>query len=93
LGLDVLEVRYEDVVADLESVARSVTSFLDLPFEEAMLSPAEVALKRKINTPSARQVVQPIYSRSVGRWKNYARELAPVLPGLSDWAERLGYAR
>jgi len=93
LGLSMLEVRYEDVVADLERVARSVTTFLGLAFEEAMLSPAETALKRKINTPSARQVVQPIYTRSVARWKNYARELAPALPGLSDWAERLGYAR
>jgi hypothetical protein len=93
LGLSVLEVRYEDVVADLEKVARSVTSSLGLQFEEAMLSPAETALKRNINTPSARQVVQPIYTRSVARWKNYERELASVLPGLSDWAERLGYAR
>lgn len=93
LGLSVHEVRYEDVVADLEKVARSVTSFLGLQFEEAMLSPAETALKRNINTPSARQVVQPIYTRSVARWKNYERELASVLPGLSDWAERLGYAR
>jgi len=93
LGLSVHEVRYEDVVADLESVARGVTSFLDVPFEEAMLSPAETARKRNINTPSARQVVEPIYTRSVARWKKYARELAPVLPGLSDWAERLGYPR
>lgn len=93
LGLSVLEVRYEDVVADLESVARSVTSFLGLPFEAAMLSPSETALKRNINTPSVRQVVEPIYTRSVARWKRYEAELAPVLPGLSDWAERLGYRR
>lgn len=93
LGLAVHEVRYENVVADLESVARDVTAFLDLPFEAAMLSPAETARGRNINTPSARQVVEPIYTRSVARWKKYARELAPVLPGLSDWAERLGYAR
>lgn len=92
LGLNVREVRYEDVVVDLGQVARSVTSFLGLPFEEAMLSPSETALKRNINTPSARQVVEPIYTRSVARWKKYEGELAPVLPGLSDWAERLGYS-
>jgi len=91
LGLDVLEVRYEDVVADLESVARSVTSFLDLPFEEAMLSPAETARKRNINTPSPRQAVEPIYTRSVARWKRYETELAPVLPVLNGWADRFGY--
>lgn len=93
LGLSVFEVRYEDVVADLEKVARGVTSFLELPFETSMLSPAEAALQRNINTPSVRQVVQPIYNRSVARWKKYEAQLAPVLPLLSDWAERLNYAR
>ena len=93
LGLSVFEVRYEDVVADLEKVARGVTSFLELPFESSMLSPAEAALQRNINTPSVRQVVQPIYNRSVARWKKYEAQLAPVLPLLSDWAERLNYAR
>lgn len=91
LGLSVLEVRYEDVVADLEKVARSVTAFLDLPFEAAMLSPAETARARNINTPSARQVVEPIYTRSVARWKKYEAQLAPVLPMLNPWAARLGY--
>ena len=90
-GLAVHEVRYEDVVADLETVARGVTAFLGLPFEEAMLSPSAAALKRNINTPSVRQVVQPIYSRSVARWKKYEAQLAPVLPVLTSWAERLGY--
>lgn len=90
-GLAVHEVRYEDVVADLENVARGVTGFLGLPFEEAMLSPSAEALKRNINTPSVRQVVQPIYSRSVTRWKKYEAQLAPVLPVLTPWAGRLGY--
>lgn len=93
LGLSIFEVRYEDVVADLEAVARGVTAFLDLEFEPSMLSPAEAAMKRNINTPSVRQVVQPIYNRSVGRWKKYEAQLAPVLPLLSDWAERFKYAR
>lgn len=91
LGLDVFEVRYEDVVADLDKVARGVTSFLELEFEPAMLSPSGTALKRNINTPSARQVVEPIYTRSVARWKRYEAELAPVLPLLNAWAARLGY--
>ena len=93
LGLEVHEVRYEDVVSDLETVARDVTEFLGIEFEPAMLAPNETARTRSINTPSARQVVEPIYTRSVARWKRYERQLAPVLPQLSDWAERLGYPR
>lgn len=91
LGLSVHEVRYEDVVADLEAVARGVTAFLGLDFEPGMLSFREATLKRNINTPSARQVVEPIYNRSVARWKRYETQLAPVLPLLNAWAARLGY--
>lgn len=91
LGLSVHEVRYENVVADLEQVARDVTQFLGLRFDSSMLAFREAALKRNINTPSARQVVQPIYKRSVARWKRYEEQLAPVLPLLNQWAQRLGY--
>ncbi len=92
LGLDVHEVRYEDVVANLEGVARGVTVFLGLEYEPSMLAFREAALKRSINTPSSRQVVQPIYNHSVARWKRYETQLAPVLPTLNAWASRLGYA-
>jgi Tfp pilus assembly protein PilF len=93
LGLDIHELRYEATVANLEQTARDLTGFLGLEFEPAMLSPREAALKRNINTPSARQVVEPIYDRSVGRWKRYEAQLAPVLPLLDQWAERLGYPK
>lgn len=92
LGLQSHEVRYESVVADIESVAKSVTAFLDLNFEPSMLAFHEAALKRNINTPSARQVVQPVYTRSLARWKRYEAQLEPVLPLLTRWADRLGYA-
>ncbi|HJS80620.1 MAG TPA: sulfotransferase, partial [Vitreimonas sp.] len=85
------EVRYEDVVADLETAARRLAAFLDAPFEPAMLDFDATARRRDIATPSARQVIQPLYSRSVGRWRAYAAHLAPVLPILAPWAARFGY--
>ncbi len=93
LGLEIHEVRYESVVADLEGAAQGVTTFLGLDFEPSMLAFREAALKRNINTPSARQVVQPVYTRSLARWKRYETQLEPVLPLLTQWAERLGYAK
>lgn len=84
-------VRYEDVVADIGTAARDLAAFLDLAFEPAMLEFSATARRRDIATPSARQVVQPLYSRSVGRWRGYAANLAPVLPILTPWAERFGY--
>jgi hypothetical protein len=91
LELDLHQVRYEDVVADLEGAARGLAAFLGVPFEAGMLRFRETALKRDINTPSARQVIQPLYNRSIGRWRRYTQQLAPVLPALSAWAARFGY--
>lgn len=91
LRLDVHQVEYRDVVANLEREAQKMSGFLGLPFEPAMLRFDETARKRTIASASARQVINPIYARSVGRWRRYARELAPVLPLLNKWARRLGY--
>lgn len=92
LDLDLHEVRYEDVVADLEGAARALCSFLGVSFEASMLDYRKTALSRHIATPSARQVIQPLYNRSVGRWRRYEKELEPVLPVLTPWVERFGYA-
>jgi hypothetical protein len=92
LGFDLLQVRYEDVVADLEGAARQLTDFLSVPFEPAMLAFSERARQRDINTPSLRQVIEPIYARSVGRWRRYSDDLAPILPLLAPWVQRYGYS-
>ena len=44
-----------------------------------------------IATPSYAQVVQPIYKRASGRWQRYREQMAPVLPILMPWAEKMGY--
>lgn len=92
LNLDLHQVRYEEVVADLESAARELCAFLGVAFDPGMLNYRETALKRDIATPSARQVIEPLYTRSIGRWRRYEEELKPVLPVLAPWVERYGYA-
>ncbi|MEZ5994181.1 MAG: sulfotransferase [Hyphomonadaceae bacterium] len=92
LPLRLHELRYEDVVGDLDGAAPGLAAFLEVDFEAGMLEFSATARRRVINTPSARQVIEPIYTRSVGRWRNYAAELAPVLPTLDAWAARWGYA-
>jgi hypothetical protein len=91
LALDLHEVRYEEVVADLEGSADRLCGFLGVAYEPAMLDFRATALKRDIATPSARQVIEPLYDRSIGRWRRYEAHLAPVLPRLNAWAERYGY--
>lgn len=91
LRLDLHEIDYCNIVADLEREARQAATFLGVAFEPAMLRFSETARTRTISSASARQVIEPIYDRSIGRWRSYKRELAPVQPLLDKWARRLGY--
>ncbi|MGC8535725.1 MAG: sulfotransferase [Rhizomicrobium sp.] len=71
-----LEVDYEALVGDQEGVSRSLIAQCGLEWEDACL-----AFDRNPSpslTASAAQARQPIYSRSVGLWKRYAVQLAPL---------------
>ena len=92
LPLSVLATRYEDLIADFPGETRRILDFLGLPWDDAVLSYRERAKARAIATPSYHQVVQPLYTRSVGRWRNYAEEMTPVLPLLRPFAEAFGYS-
>jgi tetratricopeptide (TPR) repeat protein len=78
----ILDVRYEEVVADLEAQARRIIAHCGLPWDEACLAFHET--KRPIRTASATQVRRPIYQSAVGRWRVYEQELAPLLAALGD---------
>ena len=91
LPLRVLEVRYEDLVADLPGQARRMLGFLEVPWDDAVLNYADHAKTRAIATPSYHQVVQPIYRRAVGRWRNYAFAFEQALPLLQPLARDFGY--
>jgi hypothetical protein len=78
LPLRILTIQYEDVVADLEGQARRLIDFLGAPWDERCLTFHQQ--DRAVQTPSRWQVRQPIYSRSVGRWKAYA----DFLPDLTE---------
>jgi hypothetical protein len=36
-------------------------------------------------------VAQPVFTSSIGRWRRYERQLAPVLDRLAPVIKRLGY--
>ena len=87
------ELRYERLAADFAPEVRRLADFLQLPWNESMLAPAERArAKGFVSTPSYAQVLEPINSRSVGRWQHYARHFEAVLPTLMPWIERWDYA-
>jgi tetratricopeptide (TPR) repeat protein len=71
-----LEVAYEDIVADLEGQSRRLLAFLGLPWEDEVLKFHES--RSPAATASAVQVRRPLYASSVGKWRRYADELAPL---------------
>ena len=73
----VLDVQYEDMVADQAGQTRRLLEFCGLPWEDACLRFWET--ERAIRTASSEQVRLPIYDDSVSRWRNYERELAPLI--------------
>jgi hypothetical protein len=75
-----LEVDYEAVVEDVEGQTRRILDFLGLPWDEACLRFHET--RRPVRTASVNQVRRPIYATSVGRWREHAAQLRPLLEAL-----------
>jgi len=93
LPVSVHTVVYEKLIADPESALRPLIEFLGLEWRPELLDHRTTAKARgAIITPSYDQVVQPLSKAPSGRWRRYEEQLAPVLPVLLPWAERLGYA-
>jgi hypothetical protein len=80
LPAPLLEVDYEETVADLGSVARKLVAWCGLGWEPACLEFQQA--RRPVRTASAVQVRQPVFKTSVGRWKHYEPSLASLLARL-----------
>jgi tetratricopeptide (TPR) repeat protein len=76
----IFEVRYEDLVDDVEGVARCILAHCGLAWDARCLDFHRT--ERSVRTASAAQVRQPIYQSSVGRWRRYANFLGPLLSEL-----------
>jgi tetratricopeptide (TPR) repeat protein len=81
LPAPLLEVDYEETVADLEGVSRKLVAWCGLAWEPACLESNRA--KRPVRTASAVQVRRPIFRTSVGRWKHYERALVSLIAQLS----------
>jgi Sulfotransferase family len=75
-----LDVRYEDVVADLEGQARRIITHCGLHWDPRCL--AFYQTERPIRSASAMQVRQPIYNSAIGRWRQYESFLGPLIAEL-----------
>jgi tetratricopeptide (TPR) repeat protein len=80
LPVGLLDINYEDTVADLEGVARRLVAWCGLDWEPSCLAFHES--KRPVRTASVTQVRQPVYTRSVARWKHYESALGELFAKL-----------
>jgi tetratricopeptide (TPR) repeat protein len=76
-----LEVTYEDLVADFEPQARRIVEHCGLAWEAQCLS--FHTTQRPVKTASAAQVRQPLYRGAVGRAQQYGALLSPLLEALN----------
>ena len=99
-GMQVLEAgvlavhrnRYEHLVDAPRDALEPLLAFLGLPWDDAVLDYRSTARERYTATPSAEQVVRPLYRSSIGRFRHYEAWLKPEIEVLAPWVERLGYA-
>ncbi|MBT4519960.1 MAG: hypothetical protein HOC23_08130, partial [Halieaceae bacterium] len=82
----VLKVKYENVVADIESEVKRMLDYCGLPFEESCLDFHKT--ERAVRTASSEQVRQPLYSAALDQWQHFAPQLGEMREILDHWVER-----
>ncbi|KIC08167.1 hypothetical protein RA19_19485 [Leisingera sp. ANG-M1] len=83
----IYDLRYEDLVADIDGESRKLAAFCGLDWVEDMAHPERH--EGQVLTLSNTQVRQTVHTRSVGKWAQYADVLAPFIDGLDPkiWPE------
>lgn len=76
------ELRYEDLVQEQEATTRALLDACELPWDAACMEFHKT--RRPVATISASQVRQPMYTGSVGAWRNVERSVQALLDALDD---------
>jgi Tfp pilus assembly protein PilF len=77
LSIEIFDWNYETVVADTESEARRLIDYLGLDWEPACLE--FHAGEGAVQSASKWQVRSPVTSAPVGRWRDFADDLSPLI--------------
>ncbi len=88
----VLQVRYEDMVSDIEIETRRILDFLSLPWSDSVWDFHKMAkADASVSTPSYHQIVNPIYQHSKYRWRSYKPYLQAMAQYLDKWCLDFDY--
>jgi len=77
-----MDVQYEELVEDVESVSRVVLQHCGLEWEDACRNFYDT--RRTVRTASLMQVRKPLYRSSIGGWRRYAEHLMPLADALGQ---------
>lgn len=81
----ILDLSYEELVADTEKQARRVLEFVGLPWDQNCLEFHKN--DRLVKTASVAQVRKPIYKSSLARWKHFKKHLQPLLQYVQEFRQ------
>lgn len=81
---NLVSVQYESFIQDADSGTAALKSAMGL---DTQANQASGGRYRFVQTFSAWQVRQPIYTHAVRRWRNYEKHLVPLIDALGDLAD------
>ncbi len=92
LEMNFITSKYEDLIDDFDTHTSRILDFLNLKWNENIKNYRDTAYRRKkINTPSSSQVVQPLYKSSIDKWKNYEKYFKNSNQLLEKWFNYFKY--
>jgi hypothetical protein len=83
----VLDVHYEETVADLETQVRRILDYCGLALEAACVNFHQT--QRTVRTASSEQVRQPLYTSGLGYWRHFEKHLGVWQESLADILDEL----
>ena len=89
IGIDFLEIHYEDLVQDQETITRRILEYIGAPWDDACLQHHKS--DRVVKTASYEQVTQKIYTSSLYRYRNYREAVKPLVPILESTLAQFVY--
>ncbi len=90
-GWTLKEFKYEDLVADKEAVTRGLLEFIGEPWDDQVMDHTRTARTRHTSTINYAEVAQPVFSRSVQRWRRYEGQFSHLQPSLLPFVEAFNY--
>jgi len=91
LKLELRVAQHEMIVGDFRSELTAICNWIGLDWTDAMRAVDQRSRNRAVVTPSTAQLSRGVDPATVGQWRHYAPQLAPVLPILEPWVRKFGY--